>query len=157
MQMVNDCIKEFKDVFSKAEFNALTERRPWDHVIKLPPVSNLWAVRSTLSMALSKRTWTCSSKRTYALVAFAPPRAPWPLPLLHQGEGRLTVPCPRLLQAQRDDSQEQISLAPHPRADRQAEAVPALHQGGRAMGIQHSLPIMQTSRQADKTTVTLSC
>ena len=37
MQMVNDYIKEFKDVFSEAEFNALPERRPWDHVIELTP------------------------------------------------------------------------------------------------------------------------
>ena len=37
MQMVNDYIKEFKDVFSEAKFNALPERRPWDHVIELTP------------------------------------------------------------------------------------------------------------------------
>ena len=37
MQMVNDYIKEFKDVFSEAEFNVLPERRPWDHVIELTP------------------------------------------------------------------------------------------------------------------------
>ena len=33
MQMVNDYIKEFRDVFSKTGFNALPERRPWDHII----------------------------------------------------------------------------------------------------------------------------
>ena len=37
MQMVNDYIKEFKDVFSETEFNTLPERRPWDHVIELTP------------------------------------------------------------------------------------------------------------------------
>ena len=37
MEMVNDYIKEFKDVFSAAEFDQLPERRPWDHVIELTP------------------------------------------------------------------------------------------------------------------------
>ena len=37
MEMVNDYIKEFKDVFSATEFDQLPERRPWDHVIELTP------------------------------------------------------------------------------------------------------------------------
>ena len=35
--MVNDYIKEFRYIFSEAEFNALPERRPWDHVTELTP------------------------------------------------------------------------------------------------------------------------
>ena len=37
MEMVNDYIKEVRDVFSAAEFDQLPERRPWDHVIELTP------------------------------------------------------------------------------------------------------------------------
>ena len=37
MEMVNDYMKEFKDIFSATEFDQLPERRPWDHVIELTP------------------------------------------------------------------------------------------------------------------------
>ena len=37
MEMVNEYIREYKDVFSATEFDQLPERRPWDHVIELTP------------------------------------------------------------------------------------------------------------------------
>ena len=37
MEMVNDYIKEFKDVFSATELDQFPERLPWDHVIELTP------------------------------------------------------------------------------------------------------------------------
>ena len=35
MEMVNEYIREYKDLFSATEFDQLPERRPWDHVIEL--------------------------------------------------------------------------------------------------------------------------
>ena len=37
MEMVNEYIREYKDVFGTTEFDQLPERRPRDHVIELTP------------------------------------------------------------------------------------------------------------------------
>ena len=37
MEMVNEYIQEYEDVFSATEFDHLPERHPWDHVIELTP------------------------------------------------------------------------------------------------------------------------
>jgi len=77
----------------------------WDHTIEIVPRLRHLALKSTPCPQLNRSNWMDSSKRTWK-ADHSPPIAPWPLQSSSSKEGWKSPPSPRLLEAQRDDSEE---------------------------------------------------